>query len=579
MPANSLATVLYDRLGWTEEYLAEINDPTHPVLKDTDAMVAALHEIRAAGAKIVVLPDFDTDGVTSGVIAFVGLRQLGFDAAIHFPDYRHGHDITPVAVDELAARFPDARAILTTDAGTNSHAGIARAKSLVGTVLVTDHHQQLPSDTPLAADVLVNPFRLDETYPHPGICGAHVIFQVVKSYAARHDPAQTPFLDRLALFAGLGTVADVMPMLHENRDLVRRSNSLARLMYHPDDYRESALYAIIDHDFRKRLVCREYADAFCGFGQLLDALRDAGSIRDPFIREDLAGFYIAPAVNSARRVLSDGANAFRVFVGSDPTARKAAIDAIIADNERRKLLTEEWMAELGYWPQPFAPHVWLSGAPSGFLGLLAGKLCDRHDVPTVVVRDDGRGGFSGSARAPIGADVIAGFAGLDGVSAIGHAQACGVSADSRDALIVMADALHAIDGSRERPDEDAPFPGLVLGDCPDTDAARPDLEELLALVDQIQGQAPFGHGFPEPLHKIAIDPNRALIDPLGNDGRHTRITCLNTGLKLLWWNSAEERGRLPRPGDHRPLVFLVTLGANTFNNVTRPQAVIRQRLA
>jgi len=587
---TTLTRTLFDRLGWTEDYLAEINDPAHPDLRDLDLMIETLHQLHQDRTRIVVMPDFDTDGVTSGVVAYVGLAQLGFNVEVYVPDYRFGHDIMPEAVADLIVKHPDVKVILTTDAGTNSHAGIGFAAQCGLRVLVTDHHQQLPSDEPLAAEVIINPYRLDETYPHPGICGAHVIFQVIQAYTQRYQPAQAPVINRLALFAGLGTVADVMPLLYENRDLVRRSLSLARLLFDPKDHWHSALYETIVHERAQGAITPAYFNAFAGFGQLLRALHEQGSIRDAYLREDLYGFFIAPAINSARRILSDGANAFRCFFLGTESGRAAAIRAVLDDNTQRKTLSAEFLAKLRQDPQPYAPYVWISDAPGGMLGLLASNISRDLDVPVAVLRQAKKGSFSGSARAPIGVDIITGLAEQPGLRAVGHAQACGVAADSEDHLALMADILCALDVRRsaDQTSTEAPFPGLILGDSDEADDRTPDPEELINLVDHIASLSPFGHGFPEPLHKIVLDPARVLVlelgqatyDDNGNEitpaGRHTKLVSLNSGLQLLWWNSADERDAI-KTAD-KPLTFLANLGVNTFRGSTKPQAIIQSRL-
>lgn len=97
--------------------------------------------------------------------------------------------------------------LLTCDGGVNSHAGIAAARALGWVTLVTDHHEELkPGST---ADVTVDPCRLDETNANSGICGAHVLFQVLREYTRVHRPDKTWEIGLLRLFAGLGTAPAV----------------------------------------------------------------------------------------------------------------------------------------------------------------------------------------------------------------------------------------------------------------------------------------------------------------------------------------------------------------------------------
>lgn len=97
---DSLFRVLKKNRGWTEEYLAEINDPSHDELQNVDAMIAELRRFRTSNECIVVLPDFDMDGIASGVIAWAGLSELGFNVQLYIPNYGRGHDITPETIRE-----------------------------------------------------------------------------------------------------------------------------------------------------------------------------------------------------------------------------------------------------------------------------------------------------------------------------------------------------------------------------------------------------------------------------------------------------------------------------------------------
>lgn len=128
------------RMGWTDEYLAEINDPSHPLLHDINTMSAALEHLRMHQMPLVVVPDFDTDGICAGMILYAGLAELGLDVRLHVPDYHLGHEIQPEVIDAVVAAHPDAKAIITCDAGTNSTGALTRANEYELLTLVTDHH-------------------------------------------------------------------------------------------------------------------------------------------------------------------------------------------------------------------------------------------------------------------------------------------------------------------------------------------------------------------------------------------------------------------------------------------------------
>lgn len=147
-PDNSSTTglklfnLVRERMGWTDEYLKEINDPSHPLLQDIDTMCAALEYLRVHTMPLVVVPDFDTDGICAGTILYAGLSELGLDVRLHVPDYHLGHEIRPEVIDQVMLAFPDAKTLITCDAGTNSTGALSRANEYELLTLVTDHHAE-----------------------------------------------------------------------------------------------------------------------------------------------------------------------------------------------------------------------------------------------------------------------------------------------------------------------------------------------------------------------------------------------------------------------------------------------------
>lgn len=601
-----LFSVLRERMGWTDQFLHEINNPSYPALRDLDVIVKALHWTKTTGKKIVVLPDFDMDGITSGVIGYAGLSELGFDVELYVPDYRRGHDISPDAIDELVARHPGVEVIITCDGGVNSHEGIQRGRDLGLTMLITDHHMQLPTEpdgtATSPAHVIINPGRLDETYPHSGICGAFVLYQVLMAYANTHAPHKVGDIALLRLFAGIGTVSDVMPLQFENRQIVKDSLSLARMLRHNLPSADSASDYDVDRSVLMGLLNSQlehgdhhpvFVRAFRGFALMLQAWRETGKLASgTVIESDFYGFYLAPAFNALRRVEAPMHFAFDVFTDPDPQKQLAAAEQIIAHNEERKELVKFWMDELENRDQPLAPHVWLTNATPGMLGLLAGKLMQEHGVPVVVVNSPSSPlrPHSGSARAPMWFSVISTLT-AHGFIAVGHEQACGVRASSFDELSQIAQLLAdetAVIAARslleQSQGEATPEYDLVLGidmeGHPAPDGDLDDIETLLEVVQRIESLGPFGHEFSRPRVRLVVNLARCSMQVIGQDQTHLKVG-LPSGMKLLWWSAAEQLPDLkdlagsPLPG--RSVVeFDVDLSLNRFMGNESPQAVVEQ---
>lgn len=552
---ESLFGLLRRRRGWDEGALALIDEPSHDQLKGIDEIVAHLHRIRTTGTKIIVLPDFDMDGITSGTLGYAGLSELGFDVELYVPDFRRGHDVSPEAVQELIARHPGVGAIITCDGGVNSHEGVQAAKDAGLIVLVTDHHKQLDLGSP--ADVIVNPMRIDETYAHPSICGAFVLYQVLMAYAQRHAPHRVGDISYLKLFAGIGTVSDVMDLKYENRQLVRDSLSIARMLYVSIPAADLAT----EYDPEKSLLLTllraqgghhpAYLDAFEGFAIALQAFREHGGLRSRAdLDEGFYGFYLAPTFNAIRRIGGDMTDAFGAFTAPTADEKLACMERLLEGNELRKELTKEHLAELEERDQPFAPFAYFTDAPTGMLGLIANQMMQQTGMPVVVVRrpDPVTGAVGGSGRSPGWYPIISTLAPA-GFRAVGHENACGVGAPSlaefgelvellRSSSLELHAALEASGELQRMARAD-----LVLGSTEECDASLDDVEQLLDLARGIRTMTPFGHGFPRPSIELVIDLSKCALSPLGDEGKHLRIVT-RSGLKMLWWNQGDQLGRL-----------------------------------
>lgn len=597
--APDLFEILSTRRGWTPDYLEHIEYVREETLLDMDHMVARLHEAYVSQSLVVIAPDFDMDGISSGVLGYAGLSELGFNVRLHVPDYRLGHDLVPEVVARIHTQWPDTKVMLTCDNGVNSHEGIAAAKALGWTTLVTDHHTELEPGS--QADVTVNPCRLDETFSFSGICGAHVLLQVLLAYTKAHQPEKMWEVGLLRLFAGLGTVSDVMPLLHSNRQLVRDSLSIARLLHvhaprtipgrygelEPDPDAivpgEATLLQVLNLDVDSHHPV--FVRAFLGFATLLKAFSQAGKLRDDLL-EDFYAFYVAPAMNHPRRIGSSLEPCFEVFTAEDPERMLTAAHKVIEGNELRKALVIENMAELTEGSQPFAPWVYFSSAYGGMFGLLASKLMEMHGHPVVVLGYPSTTDtlLGGSARAPEWFEVITTLADKPGLSAIGHQQACGVRVEHPDLLPSLVDAL--AQGTAEAAAaivSDGPVGDLILGPDPDCDADLTDTAPLVDVVRRLEALRPFGHGFTYPDVQFALEPLGLRVDQIGSEKQHLRIVP-RTGISCLWWNQTDDRllelqALIDQAiAENRTVRVLGNLQLNMFRGETRAQLIVNDLL-
>lgn len=336
----------------------------------------ALDRVRAAVAareRVLVLGDFDADGLTGLAILVLALRRLGLDVAPYVPDRSdEGHGLSMGAI--AAAATEGRTLLLTADTGSTSHAEVAVARDQGVSVIVTDHHQ-LPGGPP-GADAVVNPHRSDSGYPDRRLSGAGVAFKVAQ-LLLRDEPEGPAFALGLADLAAIGSIADVVPLEGENRAIARIG--LAALA--------------------------------AGTRPGLAALLASAGVSPERVTPERVSFAIAPRINALGRV-GHALDAARLLLADDPVEISRLVAIVEAANsERRDLMATalgEAMTAVGSG-DPGAPMTIVAGPwPAGIVGLVAGRLADRLGRPAVVFSTLGEP-WRGSARSAGDVDLAALF--------------------------------------------------------------------------------------------------------------------------------------------------------------------------
>ncbi|MDP9482101.1 MAG: single-stranded-DNA-specific exonuclease RecJ [Chloroflexota bacterium] len=356
-----------------EAFTAPVGEGLHDpgLLPDADRLLARLHQARTTGEPVLVFGDFDADGLTGLAILVRALRAYGLDSEPYVPSrLDEGHGLSLRAVD--SAQAAGRTVIVTVDTGSSSVAEVAEAARRGIDVIITDHHS-LPPVLP-AAIALVNPHRIDSTYPDPRLAGSGVAFKVAQLILA-DMPGGPERATSLAELATIGTVADVAPIIGENRAIARLG--LERLRVAP----------------------------LPGLAALL-AL--AGTSASSVDLETIA-FVIAPRINAAGRV-GDALEAARLLLTDDPAEATDLAIRLQAANVVRRDLTRTAMAEaqaaLAAEPGDAAATVVLGDWPVGVIGLVAGRLADERGRPAVV-GTEAEGVIRASCRSAAGVDLAA----------------------------------------------------------------------------------------------------------------------------------------------------------------------------
>lgn len=493
---NRLVAKMFENRGWTEDYIRAVDKDGHDTLMNAEALADVLDCARTSGQEITLLSDYDMDGIMAGVIGFAGLAELGFHVNLYIPDPEEGYGFKPKVIGSLLLQYPNTDIIITSDTGISQHAGVDAANSYGVDIYVTDHHEA--PDTPVNAKLIVDPMQPGETYSHPGICGAYVLYQVIKLYANKYSGRETiEQIRRLRVFAGIGTVSDSMPLVYENRQLVRDAVSICRMVYSNNTpYLVENIYG-----------CPQYQAAFRGLYAVLKLFAANGKIQDTDdIDSEFIGFYLAPMFNSVKRVGRPGdlARVYSVFFGSDPDTECAYLYNL--NNERKALVATEYAKLLDCSPvdQPYAPYIYISTARPGVLGLLAQKLVTDTQHPCCVICND-NGRLHGSGRSPewypFKSRATSAFRpGEAEFSIAGHQVAFGVGFRSWRGVTQLARFLEA-----DEPQVSASVGQQAVRYKPDFVIAHDgtgdtviDVMLFAEFLDEIKKLEPFGAGFRKP---------------------------------------------------------------------------------
>lgn len=357
---------------------AELDDSLHGLLpfaglKNCRAAAELLADAVEDGRRIMIVADYDADGATACTVAMKGLAAMGATADFLVPNrFSDGYGLTaPLAEQAHAA---GAELLLTVDNGIAAFDGIARAQELGMTVLVTDHH--LPADT-LPDCLIVNPNQPGCTFASKNLAGVGVIFYVLMALRAEmrargrfsgslNEPNLAALLDLVAL----GTVADVVPLDHNNRILV--SQGLKRI--------------------RAGKMCR-------GIRALFAAARRDPAKALPF---DM-GFAIGPRINAAGRLDDMSLGIACLLADKDETAAELAEDLNDLNQTRQQIekgMTDEVLAALDdiLPEQRFGLCVYREDFHPGVVGIVAGRLKERFYRPALVFARADDGQLRGSGR-------------------------------------------------------------------------------------------------------------------------------------------------------------------------------------
>jgi len=563
--SDALAQVLVRR-GLAEPARARAfiaADESHPytAFAGIEIAIATIRRHLREGTRITVHGDYDVDGVCSTAVLVRALRRLGADVDWYLPDReRDGYGLNADTVVRLAAR--GTRLLVSADCAITAVEEVAAARAMGIDVVVSDHHG-VRADGRLPDAPIVHPTVCG--YPFAELCATAVAYKLAEGLIG-HEPSED--LDLVAL----ATIADVVPLLGENRALVRRGLR--------------ALAGTVKPGLR--------------------ALMTVARIDPARVNERTVAFGLAPRINAAGRLRRADA-ALELILTEDPLRAAQVADELDRINHERRaaertirLQAEALIAELGgragdgdgKEPTPRALVLASEGWHVGVIGIVASRLAETHHRPVVLIALDGDRG-RGSGRAGCEA-----FDLLGGLSACaehlsrygGHRAAAGLEIE-RARVAGFTAALDAYAHDQLAVADMAPVERV------DTLVDGADLG--MDLAEELQELAPFGQGN-RPVSLMLRDATFVDVRPMG-EGKHTRFTVrygmgcpsvrpsarapvralappatrLPACARAVAFNTG---GRLP-VAEGEPATATFALEINEWNGVSEPRLVLRHARA
>jgi single-stranded-DNA-specific exonuclease len=469
-------------------------------LKDMEAAVNRIYKAIIGHEKILIFGDYDVDGVTSVVILVNFLGYIGADVSYYIPHrIREGYSIKPAHISQYA-RPHQVDLIITADCGSGSHQAVEAANRFGIDVIVTDHHQ-ISDDIPPALAV-INPKRHDCSADLQNLAGVGVAFFMLICLRTRlrdmgyWKEQPEPNLKNYCDLVTLGTVADMVPLIEDNRILCKTGLELIRAGHRPG----------------------------------LTALMEASAISDQSPNADDIAFRLAPRLNAAGR-MDHAARAVDLLIAKDPDSATKTAQALNIFNRKRQDLEKGIHADIKRFieknPSLLRQRSLVlcrEGWHVGVLGIVASRVMHTYHCPVILISlEDGMG--KGSARGVEGLNLYDALAVCQSFleSFGGHAMAAGLQIREEkidDFQKAFEDVIQ-----RTTSPEDL-VPAVHIDYELDFTSISDDL------IDELEFLMPFGAGNPEPLFlarnvkvvtsKIVGQKHRRMI--LSQASRHGRAT-------------------------------------------------------
>ena len=470
------------------------------LLKDVGRAVERVLKAKENGEDIWIYGDYDVDGITSTSLCYLALSELGISPKYYIPLRDEGYGLNKEAMDYIKSQ--GGKVIITVDCGISAHPEIEYANSLGLDIIVTDHHEINNGNPPAYA--VINPKREDNEFPYKYLAGVGTAFMLI--YALFDKLGKKEDLYKYLDIVAIGTVADIVPLLEENRIFTK---------------------------FGMEQLNRSH---WLGISMLIKKIFEDYQTRK-FSTYDI-GFIIAPIFNAAGR-LEDAKRAVELFIEKDHRVCTEIINELLNNNSERKEIQETILERAIFKIENeklFENSVLVvaeEGFHHGVIGIVASKILDRYYKPTIIMEIKPEEGIAtASCRSIEGFNMIEALNSMKElfVKYGGHAGAAGFSIK-----------IENIDEFSRRINEYAKknIPESSLIKPVKLDITIPAYKISYDFIDKISLLEPFGFGNPSPLFAL----NNCEISglrPIGKEKTHTMFNVKKDNLEIkncVWFNS------------------------------------------
>ncbi len=506
------------------------------LMKDMDKAVKRIKTALDRHEKIVVYGDYDVDGITSTTLMYDFLASLGADVDFYIPNRENeGYGMNIKAVNRLIKQ--GVKLLITVDCGITALGEVSFAKLLGMDVIVTDHHtctERLPED----ACAVLNPKRPDCDYPFDGLAGVGVAFKLVLALAMLFKMNTTQCFNKYIDIVALGTIADIVPLLDENRIMTAKGVAAIASSSHPGI---RALIKVSEADKR------------------------------PFNATSVA-FTLAPRLNAAGRLGSADAGV-KLLLEKDYAAAEKMAQQLEEENRRRRseeqIIYAQALEMLEADSELEKKKVIVlakNGWHKGVIGIAAARICERFYKPCILLSIDEKGVGKGSGRSVQAFNLFNALAHCEDLLTAfgGHSAAAGLTIDEKSieefTKKINAYADNVLTAADMIPKLDIDYP-----------VTEKDISVEAAKL--LEGLEPFGAGNEKPV--FALENARVYAaDTMGADGRHLRLR-ISTGDKIINCAgfSMGELAKELNAGDNVSIAF--NMDINRFRGAENVQLIIK----